>query len=188
MAKRFNRYDDDTKGKFTSVVRDGKGNPVTSGSGNAVMSRSFRAPVAASTTPSKPKATQTTGTTKRASTGGPARYGNNAAPRAQQGGRVRHKAQASSTGGPSRYQAPATQTGPRTRPNNAPADTATSTKRVPGRAIALAFRNAFTGKGPTDPAKILQQRRSGVDVTRTSAPKPSGKKPSRRDGRKPAGR
>lgn len=145
MAKRFSRYDDDTKGKFTSVVRDGKGNPVTSGNGKAVMSRSFRASATAATAPSKPKATQTTGTTKRASTGGPARY----------------RSQSSSTGGPARYQAPAMQTGPRTRPNNAPAATATtkSTKRVPGRAIALAFRNAFTGKGPTDPAKIVRSSR-----------------------------
>lgn len=194
MAKRFSRYDDDTKGSFTSVVRDGKGNPVTSGSGKAVMSRSFRAPAAAPAAPSKPK---TTRPTPKSSTGGPARYGNTAAPRAQQGGRVRHKAQASSTGGPSRYQAPAMQTGPRTRPNNAPTATATAksatattkaTKRVPGRAIALALRNAFTGKGPTDPAKILQQSRNGIDPVGSVKPKPSGKKPSRRDGRKPAGR
>ena len=36
--------------------------------------------------------------------------------------------------------------------------------RVPGRAIALAIRNFFRGEGPTDPARILQQDRSGSDV------------------------
>jgi hypothetical protein len=107
------RYDSDKKGKFTSVVRDGKGNPVLSGSGKAVMSRSFREAPTASTASTKPKATRTTGTTKRASA-------------ASTGGPARHRAQASSTGGPARYKSAATpapartSTGPSSRPKRNP--------------------------------------------------------------------
>lgn len=171
MAKRFSRYDDDTKGKFTSVVRDGKGNPVTSGSGKAVMSRSFRAPATASTAPSKPKATQTTGTTKRASTGGPARYNSTA----------------SSTGGPARYQAPSMQTGPRSRPNNAPAATAkSSSSSTPKKNVAFPKLHAYL----FDRRQFGPQFGESLDPLKTapSKPKTSSKKPSRRDGRKPAGR
>ena len=160
--KKRNRYDDDNGGSFTSTVKTGTGGAVTSGSGKAVMSRSFRsAPETSPKPPMRPKATSRAEGAMSESSGGRVRFEKKAAPRAQEGGRIRHKAQASSTGGPSRYESPMMQTGPRTRPNNAPKATATakSTKRVPGRAIALALRNAFTGQGPTDPAKIVRKSR-----------------------------
>lgn len=150
------------RGKFNSVVIDGKGKAVQSRDG-AVMSRSFDKPRTLKVTTSRAEgAASNTSRSEVLDYGPKTRAVRNPNPLKHTGPRTRPtnnspKAEPLSYG-------PSKRRGPRRRQD---------TGRVPGRAIGRAFMNAIRGSGPTDPTEVLKAARPGGGSRSTPPKSPS---------------
>jgi len=51
-------------------------------------------------------------------------------------------------------------------------DARPSDKSVPGRALAIALKNTFTGEGPTNPTAVTRQKKADKKITKDSSKNP----------------
>jgi hypothetical protein len=51
-------------------------------------------------------------------------------------------------------------------------DARPSDKSVPGRALAIALKNTFTGEGPTNPTGVINQKKADKKITKDSSKNP----------------
>ncbi len=51
-------------------------------------------------------------------------------------------------------------------------DARPSDKSVPGRALAIALKNTFTGEGPTNPTAVIRQKKADKKITKDSSKNP----------------